>query len=240
MKRHATNQRTNHLTNHERRAISRPWAVGAALLGALLAITVAVPAPAVASNIQVDVRVASGGGWYGEEVWVEFTPQRSGWVAVYAAYSDGSLRPVFPTDSYGTHWVDAREVRVLPIRVPYGVRLVSVQAVASHRWFDPGDCRLVSTPSGPYGAWTFSIAWSSGSHSRTEVRSWGWGRPHGSHYPPYKPPKVRVTSRPGTYAVVTKAPSQAKTKHTKYTKQHGQKQKSGKSSRYTSSKSKRR
>ncbi len=214
--------------------MTRSLATDLAFLGAILAVTAAVPAPVAASSIHVDVRVASGGGWCGEETWVEFAPQRSGWVAVYAAYSDGSLQRVFPTSPGRTHWVDARDVRILPVSVPYGVRLVSVQAVASGHWFDPGDCRLVSAAPGPYGAWTFSIAWSPGSHSRTLVRSWGWGRPYGPRHPRYdKPLRVR-TARPEAGCVVI---AQAKTKHPKGS---GWKQKSTRHPSRTKSKSTRR
>lgn len=132
------------------------------LLMTAAAIALTLPASADASRaINVDVRIQSahGGDYYRcntscgrhtNTVWVEFSPDHGAFVALYAAYSDGSVSLVFPSNDWDAHWVDRSDWYELPVLVPCGVRLQSVQAVAARNWFDPAECWLTSAPRG-YG-----------------------------------------------------------------------------------------
>ena len=102
-----------------------------ALVGVLLA-----AAPA-ASSIGVTVQVGASGPRWEPGIWVEFQPERSAYVALYATFSDGTLMRVFPTRHCSSHWVSGWDTRFVRIRTPRGACLESVQAVASDDWFDP-------------------------------------------------------------------------------------------------------
>lgn len=119
----------------------------ATLLSALVAASLTAPQPAAASpaGISVDVNVIRA---VETRAWVEFSPERSSFVALYGVFSDGTLRPLFPEVEGYDHWVEAREVRVVGVDVPEGIRLESVQAVASARWFDPGQLWIASAEPG--------------------------------------------------------------------------------------------
>jgi hypothetical protein len=79
---------------------------------------------------------------------VELVSNRSAWVAVYGAFSDGSLRAIFPGGGHGSQWVEANEVRAFSVELPPDASLESVQAVASAAWFDPAGLWIAVAPSG--------------------------------------------------------------------------------------------
>ncbi|GJM43951.1 MAG: hypothetical protein DHS20C21_07930 [Gemmatimonadota bacterium] len=186
----------------------------------LLAMTalLILPATALATpEVNVDVRISAargsgsgfcdsscgyrscGGTHHSNEAWVDFHPDRGAFVALYAAFSDGSVSLVFPTEDWNSHWVDPRDDYSVPVWVPNGLRLESVQAVASREWFDPSECYVTYAPNAGYHhgrdglqvtvvtshrrplvAWNFSVVWGS-SHRYEIARSWCWEPRHVSH-----------------------------------------------------------
>lgn len=114
-----------------------------ALTGTLLLAAGPVPR----ADVRVDVRVTRELG--GTATFVEFSPDQASWVALYGTFSDGSLRTLFPSEDEEASWVPANEVRVIPVDVPAGLRLETVQAVASPRWFDPRELWIASAPATP-------------------------------------------------------------------------------------------
>jgi hypothetical protein len=159
--------------------MKRHWILGAALL--------LLPAAVSASHpVEVDVRILGGTGW-DETTVVEFRANRSGYVALYATYSDGTIVPVFPMSSWQSHRVRGSRTYSVAVSMPCGVRIESVQAVASYRWFDPNECWVAAAPR--YGwdrpgwvvttvshvpLWSFSfhLGWNEPSHGWTVVRTW--------------------------------------------------------------------
>lgn len=115
-----------------------------AALAALAAAIACAPAVGVA-DVKVDVRVTEGSA---HEAWVEFSPDQGAFVALYGAFSDGSLRALFPVACGDCYWVEANEMRHILVEVPGGVRLESVEALASRKWFDPTVVWIASAPSG--------------------------------------------------------------------------------------------
>src|SRR5262245_27921371 len=83
------------------------------------------PAAAFASheNVNVDVRVNGGTGWFDDSAWVEFRPDRGAYIALYAVFSDGSIDLVFPDESCDSNWVDGCEARYVQVFAPCGVAL---------------------------------------------------------------------------------------------------------------------
>jgi len=159
--------------------MKRLWILGSALWF--------LPVAAAASHeVNVDVRVRGGSGW-DEATVVEFRANRSAYVALYAAYSDGTIAPIFPGRSWENHRVRGRRTYSVMVSVPYGVRIESVQAVASRRWFDPNECWVAAAPHYDRGRpgwvvttvsqvplWSFSfhLGWNEPSHGWTVVRTW--------------------------------------------------------------------
>lgn len=147
------------------------------------------PATALASHdaVSVDVRVGGGTGWFDDEAWIEFRPSRASWVALYAAFSDGSLELVFPRESGESHWVDGCEPRVVRVFAPCGASLDHVQAVASSGWFDPAECwvawageddwdgpRVVVVAAAPVVSWGYRVAWCAPARAWNVVRCSSW------------------------------------------------------------------
>jgi len=167
---------------------------------------------------------------YGHETWVEFHPDRSSYVALYAAFSDGSTALVFPTSDWSNHWVERHDSYSVPVWVPTGVRLESVQAVASRHWFDPSECHVTYAPRHggdwheprvtvvtavrrPLVTWSFAVNWGS-SHRYDVVRSWCW-EPRRVERVTWTAPRVappirtdrKYKSRDGRTARVREAPT---------------------------------
>ncbi len=195
----------------------------------ILAGMLLLPTTAMASHdVNVDVRIVGSRdvGGYGHgygyrsdgiETWVEFYPDRSAFVALYAAYSDGSVSLIYPLDGE-RHWVDGHCGGSVPVWVPRGLRLDSVQVVASRRWFDPAECWVTSGPPygrhdyrpgsrvvvqtvnhGPLFTWNFAVSWGSSSHCYEVVRRTHWRPTQVRHVtwsaprtPPVKYKSVRV------------------------------------------------
>jgi hypothetical protein len=206
---------------------------------AILAGLLLLPATAMASHeVNVDVHIAGSrdvGGYGhgygyrsdGTETWVEFYPDRGAFVALYAAYSDGSVSLIYPLDGE-RNWVDARHGGAVPVWIPRGLRLESVQVVASRRWFDPAECWVTGGPPyghayghpgsavvvhtvnrGPLYTWNFAVSWGSSSHCYEIVRRTHWEPRHVEHVtwsPPSTPPvkyksvRVNRTSQGAQYA----------------------------------------
>jgi hypothetical protein len=114
-----------------------PLAVAAGLLA---------PAPEARAEIRVEVRVTEELGISGRAALVEFSPAEQAWVVLYGAFSDGSLRPLGPGADDSPEWMQAREIRVISVELSGGLRLESVQAVASPRWFDPRALWIAAAP----------------------------------------------------------------------------------------------
>jgi hypothetical protein len=115
----------------------------------LLAVGLLAAPVARAADPEVEVRVLQ---MEGREARVELVANRSAWVAVYGAFSDGSLRAIFPDEGQGAHWVEANEVRAFSVELPADAVLQSVQAVASAAWFDPAGLWIARAPSGGPGS----------------------------------------------------------------------------------------
>jgi hypothetical protein len=140
----------------------------------LLGAVILLPAVALGSQVvSVEVRV-TGTQERGSEAWIEFSPNRSAFVALYATFSDGSLIPVFPSNPNLSHWVNGREIRIERIHLPRGAHLESLQAVASAEWFDPRQCWIArsqirdsnaprvavfTTSRRPWTAWSLPLGW---------------------------------------------------------------------------------
>lgn len=140
-----------------------------------------------AGNVGVDVWVRSDDCDY--STWVEFEADRTGWVAVYAALSNGRVERVFPVYDGERHQVKRGRVYSVPVETYHGVRIESVQAVGSRQWFDPNEVWVARAPycdphrpalivttacSAPLTTWHFSIGWGGHSHGVHVVRSWSW------------------------------------------------------------------
>lgn len=144
------------------------------------------PSLSLAADVRVDVRVTAD-ACDTRTAWVEFRPDRGAYVALYASFSDGTLRPVFPIGWGGSHWVGCREPRKVPVVLPHGARLESVQAVASEQWFDPAQCWIArvdrcdpgrpavtvfTTSTARLLVWDFRIGFDRRSQTLAVVRSW--------------------------------------------------------------------
>jgi hypothetical protein len=105
-----------------------------ALLLAAAAATLAGTHPAGAAAVTVDVRVLV---LQELSARVEYRPEQPAFVALYAAFSDGTMETVLPEPAGPSHWVASAEARTLTIPLSAGRTLVSVQAVGSTQWFDP-------------------------------------------------------------------------------------------------------
>jgi hypothetical protein len=105
-------------------------------------------APDARAEIRVEVRVTEELGLSGRAALVEFSPEEGAWVALYGSFSDGSLRPLGPAAEDSPEWVRANEIRVISVELTGGLRLESVQAVASPRWFDPRQLWIAAAPDG--------------------------------------------------------------------------------------------
>ncbi|MCA9753529.1 MAG: hypothetical protein KC591_15145 [Gemmatimonadetes bacterium] len=150
-----------------------------------LALSWMVPVAASASHdVNVDIRVLGGSGW-DAATYVEFEADRSGFVALYATFSDGSIVPIFPVSDCESHWVNRRDVYSVPVWVPRGVRVETVQVVASDEWFDPTETWVASAPyygnggpqwvvttsyRRPLSTWAFSLSWGNGHDACRVVR----------------------------------------------------------------------
>jgi len=99
-------------------------------------------APEARSEIRVDVRVTEE---LGHAALVEFSPDQGAWVALYGTFSDGSLRTLCPA-AQSPEWIPANETHVVSVELTDGLRLESVQAVASPRWFDPQQLWIAAGP----------------------------------------------------------------------------------------------
>lgn len=147
------------------------------------------PATALASNeVNVEVRVngTRASGWDFTETQIDFRPDCGAFVALYAAFSDGSVHLVFPAEDWRNHWVEPGPPHSVAVRVPAGLRLESVQAVASRYWFDPAECWVAAAPrhhghprpsvtvvtyrSHPVFSWNFAVTWGS-SHRYERART---------------------------------------------------------------------
>jgi hypothetical protein len=84
---------------------------------------------------------------------VEFRADRGAWVALYGSFSDGSLRTLASGEDGSPEWVQADEVRVISVELTEGLRLESVQAVASPRWFDAWQLWIAAAPAENEGPW---------------------------------------------------------------------------------------
>lgn len=158
----------------------------AMVMGACL-LPVAAFASHESGNVNVDVRVGGGTGWFDDSAWVEFRPDRGAYIALYAVFSDGSIDLVFPDESCESHWVDGFEARSVQVFAPCGVSLDHVQAVASSRWFDPAECwvawsdgadwvepRVYVAAAAPVVCWDFQVAWYAPRHAWSVVRRCSW------------------------------------------------------------------
>ena len=97
------------------------------------------------ADVHVEVRVTEE---IGHAAFVEFSPSQGAWVALYGSFSDGSLRTLVPVDAEASaEWIPANEVRTITVELVDGLRLESVQAVASRRWFDPRQLWIAGTVS---------------------------------------------------------------------------------------------
>jgi hypothetical protein len=145
-----------------------------AVIAGLLLPAAATATPAV--NVEVHVGATRSSGWNTETL-IDFRPDSGAFVALYAAYSDGSVHLVFPAEDWRNHWVEPGPPTRVAVRVPAGLRLESVQAVASRSWFDPAACWVTVAPR-HHGdpapcvtvvtydpnllfAWNFAVAWGS-------------------------------------------------------------------------------
>lgn len=163
------------------------------IIGTAAGLLLLVPALASAShdaNVYVDVNVRLGGSGThcatDGATWIDFRPDRGAFVALYAAYSDGSVALVFPREVWRNHWVEPAPGTSVAVYVPRGLRLESVQAVASPRWFDPHECWVTMAPRhhgttyceptivtscrAPLFTWNFAVSWGS-SHRTDWVRT---------------------------------------------------------------------
>jgi hypothetical protein len=146
----------------------------------MLAALASVPSVALASDVFVYVRTVG----HDARTIVEFRPKHGAYVALYGHFSDGEVRPLFPSSDCSSFWVDGREVRVIEV-VPCGARLEDVQVITSSHWFDPSECWVAWTPRSPHGVivytaaayptstWRFSLAWGPSRTVRV-ARSWCW------------------------------------------------------------------
>jgi hypothetical protein len=146
----------------------------------MLAALASVPSVALASDVFVNVRTVG----HDARTIVEFRPKHGAYVALYGHFSDGEVRPLFPSSDCSSFWVDGREVRVIEV-VPCGARLEDVQVITSSHWFDPSECWVAWTPRSPHGVivytaaayptstWRFSLAWGPSRTVRV-ARSWCW------------------------------------------------------------------
>lgn len=152
-------------------------------------------------DVGVDVWVRSDD--HDCSTWVEFEADRTGWVAVYAAFSDGSVERVFPVYNGERHKVKRGRVYSVAVETYHNVRIESVQAVGSRKWFDPNEVWVARAPycdphrpalvvttacSVPLTTWHFSVGWGGHTHGLQVVRSWSWaprvvrsGHSHGHH-----------------------------------------------------------
>ena len=161
--------------------------LGMALLLLPLATAEASPRGSHHQDVGVDVWVRSDDCDY--STWVEFEADRTGWVAVYAAFSDGSVERVFPVYDGERHKVKRNRVYSVSVETYRGVRIESVQAVGSRKWFDPNEVWVARAPycdphrpalvvttacSVPLTTWHFSIGWGGHSHGVHVERSWSW------------------------------------------------------------------
>jgi hypothetical protein len=163
------------------------------MIGTAAGMLLLLPALASASpgtNVYVDVNVRLGNSGphcaTDAATWIDFRPDRGAFVALYAAYSDGSVALVFPREDWRNHWVEPVPGCSVPVFVPRGLRLESVQAVASPRWFDPHECWVAMAPQhhgAPFGertivtscqaplfTWNFAVSWGT-SHRTDWVRT---------------------------------------------------------------------
>jgi len=137
-------------------------------------------------NVEVRVNAPLACGWDFTETRIDFRPECGAFVALYAAWSDGSVHLVFPAGDWRNHWVEPGPAYSVAVRMPAGVRLESVQAVASRHWFDPSECWVTVAPlhhgeirpsvtvvthsPHPVFTWNFAVSWGS-SHRYEWVRS---------------------------------------------------------------------
>jgi hypothetical protein len=115
----------------------------AALALALAGFPLLALAPEARSEIRVDVQVTEHSE---RAARVEFRADRGAWVALYGSFSDGSLRTLASGEDGSPEWVQADEVRVISVQLTEGLRLESVQAVASPRWFDAWQLWIAAAP----------------------------------------------------------------------------------------------
>ena len=163
-------------------------------IGTAAGLLLLLPALASAShsndvNVDVHVRLGNSGPHCATNgaTWIDFRPDRGAFVALYAAYSDGSVSLVFPREDWRNHWVEPAPGASVAVFVPRGLRLESVQAVASPRWFDPHECWVAMAPrhhgstgwgqptivtscQAPLFTWNFALSWGT-SHRTDWVRT---------------------------------------------------------------------
>ncbi len=136
------------------------------------------PGMVTARDVVVDVRLSNV--WDHGQTWVEFQPDRGAYVALYASYSDGSVRPVYPQNDCITHWVDGWEVKTVAVQVPCGLRLEAVRAVASVYWFDPTETWVASVT--PHHGRSRGVVVSAWAWPQTSIHfAWNWGGSRSHH-----------------------------------------------------------
>ncbi|MBZ0267729.1 hypothetical protein K8I85_06205 [bacterium] len=215
--------------------------------GLLLLPALASASPRADVNVDVHVRIGNAGPHCATvaPTWIDFRPDRGAFVALYAAYSDGSVSLVFPREDWRNHWVEPAPGNSVPVYVPRGLRLESVQAVASPHWFDPHECWVAMAPlhhgstryeptivtscQAPLFTWSFAISWG-GSHRADLVRT-------GCRTPLRVVSSGRDAAHPRTdrwnQVERSNSPSRVKVKTVSRTKVSGSGRKTGEPERYS-------